>query len=80
MSLKAWCCADAIEKGYAEGMVVWMDFGFNHGSSTIDSRSDFNFLGSYDFPENINVFIVQDLDDRPLFRYHSQYGYFLWAL
>lgn len=67
MLLKMWCCADAVEKGLADGMVAWMDFGFNHGGSAIDSDSDFNFLWEYDFPEKINLFLIQDLDDRPVF-------------
>jgi protein YibB len=67
ISLKMWCCADAVEKGYADGMVAWMDFGYNHGGSVIDSRSDFNFMWTYAFPEKINIFLLQDLDNRPLF-------------
>ena len=67
MLLKMWCCADAVSKGYAEGMIAWMDFGYNHGGAVIDSSSDFNFLWTYDFQEKINVFLIQELDNRPIF-------------
>ncbi len=67
MLLKMWCCADAAKRGLTNGMVAWMDFGYNHGGSIIDSSSNFNFLWEFDFPEKINVFLIQDLDDRPIF-------------
>lgn len=67
MLLKMWCVKDAVEKGQAEGMVAWVDFGYNHGGNRIDSSSDFNFLWKYDFADKINLFSIQDLDDRPIF-------------
>ncbi|CAH1232806.1 hypothetical protein PAECIP111891_07098 [Paenibacillus allorhizoplanae] len=67
MQLKMWCVQDAIAKEQASGMVAWVDFGFNHGGSVIDSNSDFNFLWEYNFPEKINLFSIQDIDDRPIF-------------
>lgn len=67
MLLKMWCVQDAVVRGDAKGMVAWMDFGYNHGGAILDINSDFNFLWKYDFPEKINVFLVQDLDDRPIF-------------
>lgn len=67
MLLKMWCCADAVQKGYVRGMIAWMDFGYNHGGAVLDAASDFNYLWTYDFPDAINVFLVQDLDSRPIF-------------
>ena len=67
MLLKAWCVCDAIDRGQADGMVAWIDFGYNHGGSPIDKNSDFNFKWEYDFPEKINLFTIQDLDNRPMF-------------
>lgn len=69
MLLKAWCCADAVERGQASGedMVAWLDFGLNHGGEIIDMNSDFNFTWKYDFPDKINFFLCQPLDERPLF-------------
>lgn len=67
MLLKMWCVQDAIEKKQVDGMVAWVDFGYNHGGAVIDNSSNFNFLWQYNFSEKINVFSVQDLDDRPVF-------------
>lgn len=67
MLLKAWCVVDAINRGEASGMVAWVDFGYNHGGYPIDKESNFNYLWEYDFPEKINLFLVQELDDRPIF-------------
>ena len=65
--LKAWCVCDAIKRGNASGMVAWVDFGYNHGGYPIDKDSDFNYTWEYDFPEKINLFLIQELDNRPLF-------------
>ena len=65
--LKPWCVCDAISKGYASGMVCWLDFGYNHGGYPIDSKSDYNYLWQYDFSEKINLFSIQEIDDTPLF-------------
>ena len=67
MLLKMWCVRDAVERGDAEGMVAWVDFGYNHGGDVLDKNSDFNFLWKYDFPEKICLFLIQELDDRPIF-------------
>ncbi len=67
MLLKAWCVCDAIQRDDASGMVAWLDFGYNHGGDPIDKNSDFNFEWSYNFPEKINLFTIQDLDNRPMF-------------
>ena len=67
MLLKMWCVQDAVSKGEAEGMVAWVDFGYNHGGDVLDKASDFNFLWKYDFPEKICLFLIQELDDRPIF-------------
>lgn len=67
MLMKSWCICDAIEKGQAEGMIAWIDFGYNHGGSPISAESDFNFLWEYDFPEKINLFTLHEMDSRPIF-------------
>ncbi|MFQ7565496.1 WlaTC/HtrL family glycosyltransferase [Clostridium perfringens] len=67
MLLKMWCVKEAIKNGQANGMVAWVDFGYNHGGAVIDESSDFSFTWKYNFPEKINLFSVQDLDDRPIF-------------
>ncbi len=67
MLLKMWCSADAVERGQVDGMVAWMDFGYNHGGQVLDINSNFNYLWQYDFDDKINLFLIQDLDDRPIF-------------
>lgn len=67
MLMKMWCVQDAVEKGYADGMVAWVDFGYNHGGAVISADSDFNFTWKYDFPDKINLFYIQKPDDRPIF-------------
>lgn len=67
MVLKSWCVCDAIRRGQADGMVAWIDFGYDHGGNPIDKHSDFNFLWEYDFPEKMNLFTIQPLDSRPMF-------------
>jgi len=67
MLLKAWCVCDAIKRGQAEGMVAWIDFGYDHGGTPIDKNSDFSFKWVYNFSEKINLFTIQELDDRPMF-------------
>lgn len=67
MLLKAWCVCDAIKKGVASDMVAWVDFGYNHGGDPIDKSSDFGFEWSYMFPDKINLFTIQDIDNRPIF-------------
>lgn len=67
MLMKTWCVCDAISKKQAEGMVAWIDFGYNHGGAVIDKASNFNFLWDYDFPAKINLFSLHKMDNRPIF-------------
>lgn len=69
MLMKMWCCSDAVKRGLADNtnLVAWVDFGYNHGGEHLDINSNFNFKWEYDFPEKINLFLIQKLDDRPIF-------------
>lgn len=67
MLLKGWCICDAIKRGQAEGMIAWIDFGYNHGGSPISAESNFNFLWDYDFPKKMNLFTLHEMDNRPIF-------------
>lgn len=67
MLLKMWCVQDAVKRGDAKGMVAWVDFGYNHGGDVLEVNSDFNFTWKYDFPEKICLFLIQELDNRPIF-------------
>lgn len=67
MLLKEWCVADAVKHNLAEGMIAWVDFGYNHGGKIIHKESDFNFQWKYNFPQKICIFANKDIDDRPIF-------------
>lgn len=65
--LKPFFVADAGKRGLADGMVAWLDFGFNHGGEFYTNPVDFNFLWEYDFSSKIHLFSVSELDDMPVF-------------
>ncbi len=69
MLMKQWCAADAVKRGQvdSEDTLAWIDFGFNHGGKEYSLQSNFNFLWKFDFPDTINLFSTQPLDDRPIF-------------
>lgn len=67
MLLKSWCVCDAIKRNQADGMVAWIDFGYNHGGYPIAKSSDFSFEWKYEFPNKVNLFTIQDIDNRPIF-------------
>lgn len=67
MLLKMWCVKDAVRRGEAVGTVSWVDFGYNHGGDVLSSESDFNFTWEYDFPDKICLFLIQEIDERPIF-------------
>jgi len=67
MYLKPYFIADAVNRGLADGMIAWMDFGYNHGGSFYTNPLDFDFLWQYDFSHKIHVFAVDPLDDTPVF-------------
>lgn len=65
--LKTYFMADAVERGDANGMVSWIDFGYNHGGETIKNPEDFDFLWTYNFPDKINIFLIREICKTPLF-------------
>ncbi len=67
MMMKMWCVSNAIERGIAEGMIAWVDFGYLHGGDDISSKSNFNFEWEYEFNQKMNLFSIQKLDERPIF-------------
>lgn len=68
MLMKEWCVHEAVTKGYADGMIAWVDFGYNHGGETIVSSNFDEFRWEYDFPEKICLFACKDIDgNRPIF-------------
>ncbi len=70
MLLKYWCLKDAVQKGYASGMVAWIDFGFNHGDKCYINPEEFNFTWKTNLNnQKIHLFSLHELDDTPIFKY-----------
>lgn len=67
MYLKPFIIVDASKRGLADGMVAWLDFGFNHGGEFYTNPLDFDFLWEYNFASKIHLFSVAELDDMPVF-------------
>ena len=65
--LKPYFVADAVQKGYASGMISWVDFGYDHGGDNFLHSSEFDFLWCYDFSPKIHLFAIEPLDDMPIF-------------
>lgn len=65
--LKPYFVADAVKKGYVDGMVAWVDFGYNHGGENCIYSAEFDFLWSYDFSPKIHLFAMEEPDDMPIF-------------
>ena len=78
MLLKSWCMQDAVQKGFAKGMLCWLDFGFNHGGDVFKSSEEFDFELKVDFPDDkITIFSINDYDDKPIFRIIQSYDVYI---
>ena len=78
MLLKSWCINDAVEKGYAKGLVAWLDFGFNHGGSVFSNEEEFNYLWIAPVDKNkISMFSIKDDDSKPIFRIIESYDVYM---
>lgn len=51
------------------GLVSWLDFGFNHGGDLgLTDTNDFNFCWQYNFSKKIYLFAVKKIEEkRPIF-------------
>lgn len=67
MMLKAWCINYSAESLHVKGHLAWIDFGFNHGGTVYDLRSNFNVVWNYDFSDKITIFNLKPMDERPIF-------------
>ena len=56
MSIKSWCCAEAVKRGLTTEMVAWLDFGFNYGGRFYKNAEEFNFLWEYNFSDKIHTY------------------------
>lgn len=68
MYLKPQFVKRAVESGLADGMIAWLDFGYNHGGEYFINPEDFAFTWTTDLPGKINLFtFYDDLYDLPIF-------------
>lgn len=66
-NMKSWFVQDAIKRKKANGMIAWIDFGFNHGGEYYIKSDEFDFKWEYNFENKINLFTINPLDDLPIF-------------
>lgn len=69
MLLKYWCLADAVKRKIADGMLAWIDFGFNHGSDCYINSEEFDFLWKTDLSyDKVHLFALDtNLTQEPVF-------------
>lgn len=61
MLMKYWMMNDAVSRGIIrDGMVAWMDFGWNHGGQVFTKPEEFDFNWEYPFENSINLFSLKD--------------------
>ena len=70
MLLKYWCLADAVKRKIADGMLAWIDFGFNHGSDCYINSEEFDFLWETELSyEKVHLFALDtNLTNEPVFQ------------
>ena len=78
MFLKSWFVKDAVEKGYAKGLIAWLDFGFNHGGAVFPNEEEFDYLWEVNLPmDKITMFSFNDDDNKPIFRIVESYDVYI---
>lgn len=84
MYIKPFCVCDAIKRGLCDEEIIWLDFGFNHGSDYFTNSSQFNFkLESKDSlnKDKINFFSVKDKEETSVANvYFSMQTYIMGGL
>ncbi|TQR61003.1 protein YibB [Campylobacter troglodytis] len=84
MYCKPFFVCDAIEKGLTGDKVLWLDFGFNHGTDFFTDKSQFNFTLSVQEglkDDKINFFALKDKEEAHLAQlYYSMDVYLIGGL
>lgn len=63
--LKFWMMQDAAAKNLSANMLVWLDFGWNHGGKKFPIEEEFDFLWRYNFEKDkIHLFAKEDPDQE----------------
>lgn len=65
--LKTFWVQDAVTRNLCGDTAAWIDFGYDHGGMDFPFSEDFDFLWSYDFEPGIHLFLVKEMDDKPIF-------------
>ena len=65
--IKGWFVKDAVDRGLVQEVAAWLDFGFGHGNYTYKDSKEFSFEWKYDFPDNVSVYCMKELKDKPVF-------------
>ena len=70
MLLKYWCLADAVKRKIADGMLAWLDFGFNHGNDCYVNAEEFDFLWKTELSnDKVHLFSLdEELTNEPIFQ------------
>lgn len=75
--IKSYWVQRAVQDGLANGIVAWIDFGFDHGGEDFPYSEDFNFLWDYDFSPKIHIFLLSPLNDDPIFKVVQTMGTYI---
>jgi protein YibB len=63
MLMKYWCMHDAVDRGFATGLISWLDFGFNHGGECFTDPEEFDFLWKCELGDKVHVFCKNHPDN-----------------
>lgn len=78
MMLKSWCLKDASTRNLANGMLCWIDFGFNQGGKLYPVSEEFDFELTTDFPKDkITFFGLKNDDFTPIFKIVQNYDVYI---
>lgn len=67
MLLKSWCVCDAISMGYVDGMIAWVDFGFNKSGVLYTNSDSFNFEWKVNVSPKVHYYSVNQIDNIPIY-------------
>lgn len=65
--LKTWFVKDSVKRKQADGMIAYVDFGYNHGGEVLSDPTDFDFLWNYNFSNKFHIFVLHELPNDPIF-------------
>lgn len=66
MLLKGWFMQEA-SKRFSNSLLVWIDFGYNHGGACFTHSEDFDFEWEMPHKDKIQLFYYQKVDKKPIY-------------